>query len=169
MKPGSPAAFNHGGYTIGYASVANVVATSVFTVLVFSFYMAHYAWSTGFFTSAFTPSLAVLFFASVLYPITTAVAKVITSSTANVAFLEPIGAALFTTVAAWFFLAFTLNFAHLTDVIPTPIQFLFVWVDNDIGRIIVALALIGGVIAVTVDSIKLAWRVFTQQHPRLRI
>ncbi len=67
------------------------------------------------------------------------------------------------TVAAWIFVAFPLNFAHVADVVPTPFQFILSWITNDIGRIIVALALLASVIAVAVDSVKLVWRVFARQ------
>lgn len=167
MKTGAPHAFDHANYTIGYATVANVVATAFFTTLVFSFYMAHYAWSSGFFTSAFTPLLAVLFFASVLYQFVTAISKAITPRKDVVALVELIGAALFATVAAWIFVAFPLNFSHLTDIVPTPIQFLLSWINNDIGRILVALALVGSVITLAVYSAKLAWRVSVQQYRKL--
>src|SRR5215467_856584 len=120
MKPNPSGSFNRSSITISGAGVANVVATAFFTSLVFSFYMAHYAWSTGFFTNAFTPALAVVFFASVLYPIATAIVKVITTRKDAAALVELIGAALFTAVAAWFYAVFPLNFSHLTDVIPTP-------------------------------------------------
>ena len=144
---------------VGYAKVSEVVAATFFTALIFGFYLAHYAVSTGFFTSGFTPLLATLFFMSVLYTILNSSAKAITPRKEIVAVVELLGAVLFTTVAAWFFLAFPLNFAHLTDIVPVSARFLFSWINDDIGRIIVALALIGGVISIVVDSVKLAWRV----------
>lgn len=167
MKTSPPDAFSHASYTIGYASVANVVATAFFTTLIFSFYMAHYAWSSGFFTSAFTPLLAVLFFASVLFPFVTAITKAMTQRRDVVALVEWIGAVLFTAAAAWIFTAFPLNFSHLTDIVPGPIQFILSWINNDIGRIIVALALLGSVIALAVDSVKLAWRLSVRQYHKL--
>jgi hypothetical protein len=159
---GSPSFAEH-HFMVGYAKLAEVAATSFFTVLVFGFYMAHYAWSTGFFTSAFTPVLAVLFFASVLYVMVNTSAKAITPRKDTLALIELVGAVLFVVVAAWIFEVFPLNFTHVADVIPTPFQFLLSWLTNDIGRILVALVLLAAVIAFAVDAVKLAWRVAGRQ------
>ncbi|MBO0888202.1 hypothetical protein J2P12_03790 [Candidatus Bathyarchaeota archaeon] len=151
------------GYIAGYSKVANVVATTFFTTLVFSFYMAHYAWSSGFFTRDFTPLLAALFFASVLYSIATSLTKALTLRKDVVALVELVGAVVFLTVAAWFFVAFPLNFAHVADVLPAPFQFLLTWLTNDIGRVVVAAVLLAAAITFTVDVVKFAWRVIERQ------
>jgi len=148
---------------VGYAKLAEVAAPIFFTILVFGFYVAHYVWSTGFFTSAFTPVLAFLFFASVLYVIVNTSAKAITPRKDVRAIVELVGAVLFVVVAAWIFAVFPLNFTHVADVIPKPFQFLLSWLTNDIGRILVALVLLAGVIALAVDAVKLAWRVAGRQ------
>jgi hypothetical protein len=163
MKSDMQSSLPHNHFMIGYTKVAEVVATTFFTVLVFGFYMAHYAWSTGFFTGGFTPLLAVLFFASVLYVIVNTTAKTVTPRKDIVALVELLGAVLFLTVAAWIFVAFPFNFAHVADVVPVPFQFVLSWLTNDIGRIIVALVLLAAVITVAVDSVKLTWRVTTRQ------
>jgi hypothetical protein len=163
MKSDASTAFTHHHFMVGYAKLAEVVATGFFTALVFGFYMANYVWSTGFFTTAFTPLMATLFFASVLYVIVNTSAKVITPRRDVLALVELSGAALFLTVAAWVFVAFPLNFAHVADVIPVPFQLLLSWLTNDIGRILVALVLLAGVIGFAVDSVKLAWRVTARQ------
>jgi hypothetical protein len=162
MKPDTSTTFTHHHFMVGYAKLAEVIATAFFTVLVFGFYMANYAWSTGLFTAGFTPVLATLFFASVLYVLVNTSAKAITPRRDILALVELVGAALFVTVAAWIFVAFPLNFAHVADVIPTSFQFLLSWLTNDIGRILVALVLLAGVIALAVDSAKLVWRVAVQ-------
>jgi len=166
MKSGTSGLANQ-HLMIGYAKVAEVVATAFVTTLIFGFYMAHYAWSTGFFTSAFTPSLAFPFFASVLYVLVNTTFKVATPRKDVVALVEMVGALLFVTVAAWVFIAFPLDFAHVADVIPAPFQFLLSWLTNDIGRILVALVLLAGVIALAVDSIKFVWRVSIRQFRKL--
>ena len=166
MRSDSLDTFSHHSYMVGYAKLANVVATTFFTALVFGFYMAHYAWSTGFFTSGFTPALATLFFLSVLYVIVNSVAKAVTARKDVVALVELIGAVLFLAVAAWFFAAFPLNFAHVADVLPVPVQFLLTWLTNDIGRILVALVLLAAAIAFVVDVVKFSWRVTARQLRR---
>jgi hypothetical protein len=163
MKTDASTTFPHNHLMVGCAKLAEVVATAFFTALVFGFYMAHYAWSTGFFTSAFTPVLAVLFFVSVLYVIVNTSTKAITPRRDVRALIELVGAVLFLVVAAWIFEAFPLNFNHVADVLPTPFQFMLSWLTNDIGRILAALVLLAAVIAFAVDAVKLAWRVAGRQ------
>lgn len=163
MKSDTSTTYTPAHFMIGYAKASELVATTFFTALVFGFYMAHYAWSTGFFTSDFTPFLATLFFASVLYVIVNSYAKAVTPRKDVLALVELVGVVLFVTVAAWIFTAFPFNFAHVADVVPAPFQFLLIWLTNDIGRIIVALVLLAAVITVALDSAKLAWRVTVRQ------
>jgi hypothetical protein len=158
MKSDGPKAWEH-PILLGTARVSEVVATTFFTALVFGFYMANYVLSTGFFTSSFTPLLAGIFYTSVLWTIVNVSFKAVTPRKDIVALVEFIGAIIFTVTAAWFFLVFPLNFAHVADVVPSSLQFLFTWLTNDIGRIIVALVLLAAVITLAVDSVKLAWRV----------
>jgi hypothetical protein len=144
---------------LGAARVSEVVATTFFTALVFGFYVAHYVMSTGFFTSSFTPLLAAIFYTSVLWTIVNVSFKAVTPRKDIVALVEFIGAVLFTVTATWFFVAFPLNFAHVADVVPGSLQFMFTWLTNDIGRILVALVFVASIIALAVDAVKLAWRV----------
>ncbi len=88
--------------------------------------------------------------------------KIVTPRRDIRAFVELIGATLFLVVAAWIFVAFPLNFAHVADVVPVQFRFVLSWLTNDMGRIIVALVLLAGVIAFAVDAIKLVWRVTTR-------
>ena len=168
MKPDNSRIYSHDHLMVGYAKVGEVVATVFFTSLVFGFYMAHYAWSTGFFTSAFTPPMALLFFASVLWVIVNTSAKVMTPRKDVVALVELAGALLFVAVAAWIFIAFPLNFAHVGDVVPAQLQFTISWLTNDMGRILVPLILLAGIIAFMVDSAKLGWEIFKRQFRKIR-
>ena len=141
------------------AMVGELVMTTVVACLIAGFYGAHLAWSTGFFTSAFTPALATFFFASIFWTIVNVAFKTITPRKDVRTFVEWIGAALFVGVAAWIYAAFPFNFTHLADVVPAQFQFLLSWITNDIGRILVALILVAGIIALAVDTVKLAWRI----------
>jgi hypothetical protein len=158
MKSDGPRVWEH-PVMLGAARVSEVVATTFFTALVFSFYIAHYVMSTGFFTSSFTPVLAAIFYTSVLWTIVNVSFKAVTPRKDIVALAELVGSVLFTVTAGWFFVAFPLNFVHVADVVPGPLQFLFTWLTNDIGRIIVALVFVASIIALAVNAVKLAWRV----------
>ena len=167
MKPNTPDNLAHAGRMIGYARTAEVATTVFFTILVLGFYMAHYVWSTGFFTNAFTPLLAGIFFASILSTIATVSAKALTLRKDIIALVELIGAGLLALAAYWFYEAFPLDFNHVSDVVPAQLQFLLNWITNDIGGIIVALVLIAAIIVLAVDSVRLSWRVSERQYRRL--
>ena len=167
MKSNTPDNTARAGLMIGYAKVAETVTTGFFTILVLGFYMAHYFWSTGFFTNGFTPLLAGIFFASVLSTIATASTKAMTPRKDIVALVEFVGAGLLALAAYWFYQAFPLDFTHVADVVPAQLQFLLTWITNDIGRIIVTLALIASIIALAVDAVRLSWRVSERQYRKL--
>lgn len=154
---------------IGYAKAGDVIAPVFFTILVFGFYMAHFAWSTGFFAAGFTPLLAITFFTSVLFTIASAGAKALTPRRDVRAVVELVGAGLLAVTAYWFFIEFPLNFAHVADVVPVQLQFLLTWITNDIGKIIVALVFLASVIALAVDAVKLAWRIYVRPSISTRI
>ena len=158
MKSDGPKVWEH-PIMLGAAKVSEVVVTTFFTALVFGFYLAHYVMSTGFFTSSFTPLLAAIFYTSVLWTIVNVSFKAATPRKDIVALAEFVGSVLFAVTAAWFFVAFPLNFVHVADVVPGSLQFPFAWLTNDIGRIIVGLVFIVSIIALAVNAVKLAWRV----------
>ncbi len=144
---------------VGYARAAELVVTIFVAFLVLGFYLAHLYQSTGFFTASFTGPFVGLFFLSIFYPIINVLAKISTRNRVMLAFIEWVGAVLFATVAGWFFTVFPLNFVHVADVVPLDYRFIFsFFTNNEIGRIIVALVLLAGVIALLVGSIKLVWR-----------
>lgn len=161
MRSDASEMWNQRATLIGPARVGELVATTIVACAVAGFYAAHLVWSTGFFTSAFAPITAV-FFISIFWTIVNAGFKAVTLRKDVLALIEWVGAALFAGVAAWLYAVFPFNFTHLADVVPTQLQFLLSWITNDIGHILVALILIAGIIALIVDSVKLAWRVSTR-------
>lgn len=144
---------------LGTARVGELVVTTIVACFVAGFYAAHLVWSTGFFTSAFTPGLAALFFTSISWTIINVASKAISPRKDVVALVELIGAALFASVTAWLYLVFPFNFTHLADVVPAQLQFMLNWITNDLGRILVGLILVASIIALAVSAVKFAWRV----------
>lgn len=100
-----------------------------------------------------------MFYASILYNIVNLSSKAFTLRKDVIALVELIGTILFATVAGWVYSVFPFNFAHIADVVPAPAQFMFTWLTNDIGRIIVALVFVASIIAL-VNTVKLSWRLF---------
>ncbi len=164
MRSNTTVVLVHGVPMIGYAKASEVVSSTLITILILGFYMAHYFWSTGFFTSAFTPILATVFFASVLSTIVTNGAKAVTPRKEIVTLVEFLSAGLLAITAYWFYLVYPLDFAHVADVVPTQLQFFLTWIDNGIGRIIVTIVLVAALIALAVEAVRLTWRISEQQY-----
>jgi hypothetical protein len=159
MKSDAHEMWNHRSTMLGAARVSELIVTTIVACLIAGFYAAHLVWSTGFFTSAFTPVLAALFFTSIAWTIVNVAAKAITSRRDVLALAELIGAVLFAGVTAWLYVVFPFNFTHLADVAPAQLQFLLSWITNDIGRMLVGLILVASIIALAVNAVKFAWRV----------
>jgi hypothetical protein len=150
--------WNHSARLLRPARVGELVVTTIVACAIAGFYAAHLVWSTGFFTSAFTP-IAAIFFVSIFWTVVNAGSKAVTPRKDLLALVEFIGATLFVGVTAWLYAVFPFNFSHLADVVPTQLQFLLSWITNDIGRILVGLILVASIIALAVSAVKLAWRV----------
>jgi hypothetical protein len=159
MKSNTHEAWGQRSTILGYAMVSELIATTIVATLVAGFYTAHLVWSTGFFTSGFTPLLAGFFYASIAWTIIDVAFKAITPRKDIVALVKQLGAVLFAGVTAWLYVAFPLNFTHLADVVPGPFQFLLSWITNDIGRILVGAVLFASIIALAVNAVNLAWRI----------
>lgn len=111
--------------------------------LVAGFFVAHQAWATGFFTSGFGPTGAVLLYGAIL---TALVPPVVGSLHVNrrTELVVLLATAVFwTDAAASFYFAFPFDFSHLAAVVPGPATFLFNWVSNDLARVLIGLALVG--------------------------
>ncbi|HEX4919785.1 MAG TPA: hypothetical protein VFV92_03500 [Candidatus Bathyarchaeia archaeon] len=112
-------------------------------VLVLAFFLAHQAWSTGFFTSSFGVAEGVLFYGALL---TGFIPPVLGSLHLNkrtelIALL--VTAIFWSGASAWLLYQFPFNFSQLTAVMPGPLRFFLDWVTNGIGRILVGVALVG--------------------------
>ena len=46
----------------------------------------------------------------------------------------------------WLAIVFPFNFAHLTDVLPDALRFIFAWINNDLGRFVLMVQVIIGIV-----------------------
>jgi len=116
-------------------------------VLVVAFFVAHQAWSTGFFTSNFGQFGTVLFYGALALGLTYPFGIPVALNRhfgRRIELAYDISIAIFWTIAAaWLLVVFPLNFSQLTAVVPGPLRFLLAWITNDIGRVLLGAALVG--------------------------
>jgi len=123
-----------------------LLATIVAMLLVLGFFAAHQSANTGFFTDKFGSSEMLALYGPILVSFAAPIVRTI-SGRQNPA--RPFDAATNLSLAVgslWLATVFPFNFAHLTDVLPSAIRFIFSWINNDIGRFVLILQVILGVI-----------------------
>ena len=129
------------------AVLSGLVPVLIGTFLVAAFFVAHQAWSTGFFTPSFGLLGTILFYCALVlgltYPLGVPVSlKEHFGRRMELAY-ETSTALFWTITAAWLLVVFPLNFSQLTAVVPGPLKFILAWITNDIGRVLLGMALVG--------------------------
>lgn len=115
-------------------------------LLVFGFFVLHQLTHTGFFTAQFGTIEMVALYGPILIAFVAPIVRAI-SGRRNPA--RPFEAAtnLFLAVGSlWLVITFPFDFARLADVLPNGIRFIISWINNDIGRFVLMLQVIIGVI-----------------------
>ncbi|HXV45210.1 MAG TPA: hypothetical protein VD736_00885 [Nitrososphaera sp.] len=121
--------------------------------LVGSFFYAHQAWSTGFFTTSFGPTEAFFLYGSIIAGGAGPVSRFITGRR-NVSRIPELGAsALWIAGSIWLLAVFPFNFAHLPDVLPDSLKFLLSWITNDVAWVLFVLGILGGIGSVPVNVV----------------
>jgi type IV secretory pathway VirB2 component (pilin) len=121
--------------------VGNIVGVVIGLLFVW-FFVAHHTGSTGFFTSEFGTSEALLFYGSIMFGIVTTAFRGLFGRK-NLARLFDIFEAILAAVAiTWLFAVFPFDFAYLADVLPSFLRFLLQWISNDIAKVLMVLGII---------------------------
>lgn len=121
-----------------------VLIPAAAVLLVIGFFAAHQIWSTGFFLPGFGVTMAWLFYASLLYTIVLVATSTYRDKNSRTVFVVNLaGAVLWTVTTVWLWIAFPFNFAHLADVVPSPLQFTLTWITPGIGKTLWALLALG--------------------------
>lgn len=122
------------------------LATVVAMLVLLGFFAAHQLANTGFFTAQFGSLEMLALYGPILISFAAPIARAI-SGRHNPA--RPFEAAMNFALAIgslWLAIVFPFNFAHLTDVLPGAIRFVLSWINNDIGRLVLILQVIIGLI-----------------------
>ena len=126
------------------------VASMVAVLLITAFFVYHQVNSTGFFTSKFGATEQALFYGAALFGLITGGARAILGRRSSVRPLEIAGGVLWIVASLWLYIVFPFNFAHLADTLPGFLRFTLSWITNDIGRALLILGILGGMVA-TID------------------
>jgi len=121
---------------------AGNVVGAIAILLALWFFVAHQTSSTGFFTSKFGQTEAVLFYAPPLLSIIATAAKTAVGRKNVLRPLDVAGMILSFVAPVWVFAVFPFDFSHLADVLPGFLRFLLQWISNDFARGVMALAMI---------------------------
>ena len=129
----------------------NVVGVVAMLVLLW-FFIAHQTSATGFFTSKFGQTEALLFYAPPLLFLITTAAKAAVGRKNVLRPLDVAGIVLSFVALVWVFAVFPFDFSHLADVLPGFLRFLLQWISNDFARGVMALAMIAIPVAAVYTS-----------------
>ncbi len=123
------------------------LAALVAMVLLFGFFAIHQLANTGFFTAAFGSFEKVCLYGPILVAFAPAIVRALTGRHNPARPFEAASNLALAIGSLWLAIVFPFNFAHLTGVLPGGIRFIFSWINNDIGRLVIILQVIIGVIA----------------------
>jgi len=116
-----------------------VLGVLLFLVL----WVAHQTSSTGFFTSKFGPAETFLFYVPAVLGVVTPIAKVVVGRKNMLRPFETFQMGLGAVGGVWLFVVFPFDFSHLADVLPDFLQFLLLWISNDVAKVLMAIGIIG--------------------------
>ncbi len=122
------------------------LATVVAMLVLLGYFAWHQLTNTGFFAPRFGALEMLALYVPILVSFAAPIVRAL-SGRQNPA--RPFEAAMNLSLALgslWLVIVFPFSFAHLADVLPDAIQFIFSWINDDIGRFILILQVILGII-----------------------
>lgn len=120
----------------------------IVSILIMLYFIAHQLWSTGFFTSNFSPLEVFFLYGSLIFWIITCSLDGIFSQRFLSRLLDAFGGVIFVTISlVWLLMVFPFEFTYFANVLPDFLRFLVQWISNDIARGIMMMGIIVLVIA----------------------
>jgi hypothetical protein len=120
--------------------------TVLVMLLLLGFFIDHQTAQTGFYTANFGAGEMVCLYGPILCSFAAPLVRAVTGQR-NPA--RPFEAAtnLFLAIGAfWLLIVFPFNFAYLADALPGSLHFVLAWVTNDMGKIVLILQIVIGLI-----------------------
>jgi len=130
------------------------VVSALIVLLVLGFYLYHQIANTGFFTSNFGGWAMFAFYGSIMLSLVSPIARAVIGRRNRVRPLEAACNIFFAFSSLYLLIIFPFNFAHFGDALPGAIRFLLSWVTNDIAKVVLVLAFIGGLISAGVNIVR---------------
>jgi hypothetical protein len=116
--------------------------------LLFSFFAFHQLAQTGFFTPKFGPFEMVCFYGPIILSPAASVIRAVSGHRNTGRPVEVLVNLFVASAALWLLAVFPFDFSHFADALPAAIRFMFAWVNNDIGKIVLILqVIIGSIVA----------------------
>jgi hypothetical protein len=118
-------------------------AIGIFCVLILLvFFITHQTTSTGFFTPKFGLLEQFLFYGSLSFGIITSIGKIVVGRKNAIRPLDAFGSVFSGIALLWLLNVFPFNFSHLSNILPDSLQFIIMWITNDIAKILMILGII---------------------------
>lgn len=123
-------------------------------LLLFGYFAHHQFANTGFFTAAFGSTEMAALYGPILLSLAAPIARAL-SGRRNPARPFEIATNLSLAIGSlWLFSVFPFNFAHLADILPGAIRFGLSWITDDIGKFVLGLQVVIGLISALAITLK---------------
>jgi len=129
----------------------------IFGVVVSFFFGLYFVESqirgTGFFTSSFNRPEEFLFYGPWVFGMFVSIGRALYGRRNALRPFEAFQSLFIVVACSWFLAVFPFNFAHVADLLPQAVRFMFAWVNNDIGAIALVLGGIGSLASTAYTSV----------------
>jgi hypothetical protein len=112
----------------------------VISLIVFYFLYENQLRGAAFFAPTFGPTAEFLFYGPILTGMLLSLARAFYGRRNSIRPFDSLNALFLAFSAFWLLSAFPFDFTQLSSMFPTQIQFLFTWLNNDIGRVLFTIA-----------------------------
>ncbi len=116
-------------------------------ILLLIFFAYHQSKRTGFFTSSFGSAEMVALYIPIVISMLAPIIRLVQGRNEAARLVDAVSDVCLAIGSLWMWITFPLNFAHFADVLPSGIQFAFTWLNDSMGRIILILQIVIGLIS----------------------
>lgn len=134
--------------------VAEPIFSLIATCLLLAFFAYHQLTATGFFTAQFGPFEMLCLYGPILLAPAAAFTRAMSGQRNPARPVEAFANLCMALAAIWLLRVFPFNFTHLSDALPAAIQFTLAWVTNDIGRLILMLQVVVGMLIALITLLR---------------
>ena len=127
--------------------------------LLFTFFVVHQIFSTGFFTSKFGTFEIVCLYVPIGIASLAPLVRAITGQRNPARPIEALGSLCLAFGSLWLLIVFPFDYSHLADVLPNALRFLLAWITDNIARIVFVLQ----IIVAFISAIVLMWQFFARR------